>query len=329
MGRSPASGRSSRSARPEPPLRGFLNIDKPAGMTSFDVVRAVRRATGVRRVGHAGTLDPIATGVLPVAVGEATKLIDELVGARKRYRGVIALGVETDSDDAAGAEVARRDPRGVTPEALAAALEGFRGEFMQTPPAFSAVKLAGVPAYRAARRGEPHALEPRRVVVHALQVIAVALPQVTLVVECDKGFYMRALARDLGRWLGCGAHLAALRRTAVGSFAIESAVPLDEAVERLARGGSEGLLQALDVVLSAWPALILSRASVGDARQGREFEPAPAQIRRAGRAGERARGYGPDGQLVALFEATAIPGAWHPYRVLAPPPSASVSEAQS
>ena len=150
-------------------MHGFLNIDKPAGLTSFDVVRRIRRAAGLRRVGHAGTLDPVATGVLPVALGQATKLVQELMHAAKRYRGVITLGVETDTYDCAGEVVARADASAVTAQAVERALDAFRGEQTQTPPAYSAVKRAGVPAYKAARSGKPHALDPRPVTVHSIR----------------------------------------------------------------------------------------------------------------------------------------------------------------
>ena len=304
------------SERTEPAaLNGFLNVDKPPGMTSFDVVRRVRRAGQTRRVGHTGTLDPIATGVLPIAVGEATKLVDELMGAPKRYRGVITLGAETDTYDADGEVVASADAAAVTSADVERALAPFRGEIMQTPPAYSAVKRAGVPAYKAARSGRPHALEPRPVTVHSLTLVSIEGPDVTVEVECSKGFYMRSLAHDVGRSLGVGGHLSRLQRTAVGRFEIEAASSLDEVERRLKQDDVETLLHAPDAVLCDWPALILGASSVGAVRHGRDVRPAAAALRRAGHEGERARGYGEDGRLIALLEATAIPGAWHPYRV--------------
>ena len=302
-------------------LRGFLNIDKPGGVTSFDVVRAVRRVAGTRKVGHAGTLDPLATGVLPIAIGDATRLVDELVGARKRYHAVLTLGVETDSYDCGGETVATADASGLTREAVEAAVEPFRGDSMQTPPAYSAVKRGGVPAYRAARSGKPHRLEPRPVTVHALQLVELRAAgdtvEVTIDVECGKGFYVRSLAHDLGRALGVGGHVSALCRTAVGPFTVEEATPLDRAIVRLQAGEHEQLVHAPDVALTSWPALILEAASVGGVRHGRDVHPEPRALRRAGRAGERARCYGPDGRLVAVVEASAVPGTWHPYRVFA------------
>ena len=316
------------SEQQAPPC-GFLNIDKPAGLTSFGVVRRIRRAARVRRVGHAGTLDPIATGVLPIAVGEATKLVDELMVATKRYRGVITLGVETDTYDADGRVVARADPSAVTAQAIESALGEFRGELLQTPPAYSAVKREGVPAYRAARGGKPHALEPRPVSVYSLAILDVAAPEVTVEVESSKGFYMRTLAHDLGRALGVGGHLSALRRTAVGCFAAADALPLEEAEERLQQANVETVLHAPDAVLTDWPALILSPASAAATRHGRDFRPPPWALRRAGGEGERARGYGPDGRLVAVFRASAIPGAWHPYRVFPAAATADHTDTES
>ena len=310
-------------------MHGFLNIDKPAGLTSFDVVRRIRRAAGLRRVGHAGTLDPVATGVLPVAVGEATKLVEALMNAAKRYRGVITLGVETDTYDREGEVVARADPSAVTARAVEVALDAFRGELTQTPPAYSAVKRSGVPAYKAARSGKPHALDPRPVTVHSIEIVEFALPELTIEVGCGKGFYMRALAHDLGRALGPGGHLSALRRTAVGRFDVADATPLEDALAQLEAADVDMLLHVPDAVLEDWPVLVLERGSMADARQGRDVRPQPWALCRAGVEGERARGYGPDGRLVALFEASAIPGSWHPYRVFPFSAAAARSDTES
>ncbi|MCY3656932.1 MAG: tRNA pseudouridine(55) synthase TruB [Chloroflexi bacterium] len=300
---------------PEPPLVGFINVDKPADTGSFDVVRAIRRASGVRKVGHAGTLDRPATGVLPVAIGNATRLIDSLMEARKRYRATVTLGVETDTYDATGEVRETRDAGGVTIDDIEAALPAFRGDFMQTPPAFSAVKLDGERAHRAARRGEQPQLEPRPAHVYALDVLDVSLPNFEIEVECGKGFYMRSLAHDLGQALGVGAHLAELRRTAVGPFAAADATPLDDAVRMLEATAVEDLVHAPDAVLSDWPAVILNKRSVALARQGRDTRPPQQPGAPPAHVGVRARGYGPDGRLVALLECGPIPSVWHPYRV--------------
>jgi tRNA pseudouridine55 synthase len=308
-------------------LRGFLNIDKPAGMTSFDVVRQVRRAAGIRKVGHAGTLDPAATGVLPIAIGDATKLIDELVDAPKRYRGTIRFGIATDTYDADGAVVAETDASAITRDRIEAELDAFRGTIMQVPPAYSAVKRQGVPAYKAARRGEPLELEARPVTVHELGLGEFDRsdrehPSVTIEVACSRGFYVRSLAHDLGQALGVGAHLDGLCRTAVGSFEVKRATPLEAACALLEAGETEDLLHAMDAVLTSWPAVIVGTRDRADLRQGRDIIAMPRRDYVAPPVAEgrrrRARCYGPDGQLVALLEQSLTVGAWHPYRVIPP-----------
>jgi tRNA pseudouridine55 synthase len=299
-------------------MRGFLNIDKPAGMTSFDVVYAIRRASGVRRVGHAGTLDPLATGVLPVAVGDATRLIDALMDARKGYTAEITLGVETDTDDAEGEAIARVDAavvEALTSQDIATALGSFVGEQQQLPPQYSAIKRAGVPAYRAARRGETVELASRVVVAYALRLVRHEGPICTVEVECGKGYYVRALARDLGRALGVGAHVSALRRTRVGPFAVERAIHLTEGTSRLAAGDDlETLLHAPDAVLTALPAMLLDAPELTMLRHGRTIAPV---LLRGVSIGTRARAYGPSGRLAAIAE-YGESAVWRPVRVFPP-----------
>lgn len=299
------------------PVAGFLNIDKPTGMTSFDVVRAVRRAAGIKRVGHAGTLDPLATGVLPVAIGgEATRLIDAFVGAEKAYAAAITLGVETDTDDAEGTSVGTAEPGAVdalTTEAIAAALATFEGAQMQFPPAYSAIKRGGIPAYRAARAGDPLDLDARPVVAHALRLVARAGAVLHVEVECGKGYYVRSLARDLGRALGVGGHISALRRTRVGPFAIARATPLAEAVARLeARTNLDTLLHAPDAVLDGWPVVLLGEEDAAAVAQGKAI--APPALRPTDDIAH-VRVYGESGHLLALAEPRG--DRWHPYRVFA------------
>lgn len=309
---------SSSTARPAPlPLHGFLNIDKPTGMTSFDVVRAVRRAASVQRVGHAGTLDPLATGVLPVGIGsEATRLIDTLVDFDKAYLADIAFGIETDTDDAEGQPVAEGDPArlgALSQDEIAAALATFVGEQLQFPPAYSAIKRDGVPAYRAARRGEPLALDARAVVAHSLRLVSFEAGHATVEVECGKGYYVRSLARDLGRLLGVGGHIAALRRTRVGPFAIARATPLAGVTARLeARESLETLLHAPDAILFRWPALLLTSEEAAAIRDGKTVR--PPELRGTPEFGLKARVYGLEGRLLALAEHRED-HAWHPYRV--------------
>lgn len=301
------------------PVRGFLNIDKPRDLTSFDVVRQVRRAAKTRKVGHTGTLDPLATGVLPIALGDATKLVDEVMGATKRYRATITLGIETDTYDVEGAVIATADASGLVASDIERALATFLGETQQRPPAYSAVKREGVPAYRAARAGNPLDLEARTVVAYELTLLEMQVAEQTIEADveiaCGKGFYVRSLAHDLGEALGIGGHVSALCRTAVGHFRIEDAVPLERAVALLEAGEHETLVYAPDTVILDWPALIVGPASVVELREGRDVRPPVQAIRRAGKPGEQARAYGPDGRLIALLEGTTLPGSWHPYRV--------------
>ncbi len=207
---------------------GFLVVDKPAGITSHGCVAAVRRAYGLRRVGHGGTLDPAVTGVLPIAIGPATRLLPYLTGT-KAYVGVIQLGLRSSSDDMDGTVLDRQPPPALGLEALDAALQRFRGPILQIPPQVSAVHVEGERAYARARRGETVALQPRPVTIEQLQLLAwdPASGRLELAVRCSAGTYIRALARDLGETLGCGGALAWLRRTEALGFDLSAAVPLD------------------------------------------------------------------------------------------------------
>ncbi|RLT36843.1 MAG: tRNA pseudouridine(55) synthase TruB [Chloroflexi bacterium] len=306
-------------------MRGFINVDKPRGITSFEVVRRIRRAARTKKVGHAGTLDPNATGVLPIAIGEATRLVEELVGARKRYTAEIRFGIETDTYDIEGETVEVHDASGLDEAHLRTVIEGFVGEQMQIPPAYSAVKRAGVPAYRAARRGDPLTLDARPVIVYALDVLALdrseaARPVLHLDVRCGKGFYVRSLAHDLGALLGTGAHLSGLRRTQVGPFIADEAIPLDEAVARLDAGEGTSLLLPPDAVIGDWPAVTLTSEQTTRVRQGLDASLATnGYVAIEGQ--RRVRAYGPDGVLLALLEPSNVLGAWHPFRVFPPEPA--------
>jgi len=212
-----------------------LVIDKPIGPTSFDVVRKVRRAAGLRRVGHGGTLDPAASGILPICLGEATKVSQFLLDADKEYEFTVCFGVETDTDDAAGTATARRDAEAVGEADVRGALAPFRGAIAQVPPSYSALKRAGRPLYDYARAGETVVVAPRNVIVHELEMTSFAGPAaVSFKMRCSKGTYVRAVARDLGRALGVGAHVTALRRTRSGPFSLAEARPLDEVLATLA-----------------------------------------------------------------------------------------------
>jgi tRNA pseudouridine55 synthase len=226
------------------PVHGWLVLDKPAGMTSTQAVGAVRRAFGAQKAGHAGTLDPLATGILPIALGEATKTVPYAVDGQKEYRFTVRWGVETDTDDAEGSAVATSDAR---PEraAIEALLPSFTGEILQTPPTFSAVKIDGERAYDLARAGEAVELEARPVVIDRLALVDCPdRDTAVFAAQCGKGTYVRSLARDMGRALGCRGHVIALRRTRVGSFGEEDAVTMGQ-LTAAAAGADEGALKVL------------------------------------------------------------------------------------
>lgn len=215
-------------------MNGLLLINKPYGLTSFEVVRRVKRALRVKKVGHLGTLDPFATGLLPLALGEATKLTQFLLEEPKTYLATAKLGEETDTQDLTGRVVGRTDNL-PAPEAISQAAAALVGEIEQRPPAYSAVHHQGERLYRLARKGLEVAVPPRRVVVFRLAIREVDLPLVTFEVECSKGTYVRTLAHDLGRALGCGAHLVALTRLAVGPFRLDAALSLEQVTQTLSR----------------------------------------------------------------------------------------------
>jgi tRNA pseudouridine55 synthase len=204
---------------------GLLNINKPQGITSHDAVLAVRRITGVRRVGHAGTLDPMATGVLPVCVGRATRLAKYLMATDKSYQGTVRLGVETDTYDAEG-EVTRSVPVSIEQQQVRKALERYRGTIDQVPPMYSAVKQGGQPLYRLARQGVTVPREARQVTIFQIDLTDWSPPEFSFVVTCSSGTYVRSIVHDLGQQLNCGAHLTRLLRTRSGALSVEDAVPL-------------------------------------------------------------------------------------------------------
>ena len=223
-------------------MDGFIVVDKPAGMTSHDVVGAVRRITGQKKVGHTGTLDPFATGVLPVALGEATKAITFLDESVKEYQAVMKLGVATDTQDYTGTIVSEDVWTHVTSEALEDVCHQFTGPLSQIPPMFSALKQNGVPLYKLARQGSEVPRQPREIKIHSLVLDEINLPEVAFTVSCSRGTYVRTLADDIGHKLGCGAHLTQLRRTRSGPFAIGAAITLDMWAECLKEGRQDDLL---------------------------------------------------------------------------------------
>jgi tRNA pseudouridine55 synthase len=281
---------------------GVLVVDKPSGPTSFDVVRRIKRAAGVRRIGHGGTLDPLASGVLPICVGEGTKLAAFLLDADKEYDVTVCFGVETDTYDAAGAVTARLDASGVDEARVRAALPAFAGPIEQTPPAYSALKRDGRPLYDYARAGEVVELRPRAVTVHELSLVSFGGPQaVALRVRCSKGTYVRSLAHDLGRALGVGGHVAALRRTRSGPFALAAARPLDAVLETLATGGSLPVIAPADA-LAQLPLCEVDAEGTRLLEQGKRLPWTSLRGAPEAAAAPRVRVLRPDGRLLAVAE---------------------------
>lgn len=309
--------RSQRKRRPEPPgPSGFLVVDKPSGMTSHDVVDAARKWLGTRRVGHLGTLDPQATGVLPLAIRAATKLIPFIEGGEKGYDGTIVLGAETDTLDHEG-EVTRRF-EGTLPSrgAVEDALSKFQGDVQQIPPMYSAVKIDGVPLHRLARKGQEVEREPKWITIEALEVTRFESPELDVRVRCSAGTYVRVLAADLGKALGCGAHLGGLRRTRSGPFVLEEARDFAQLEAAAADGTFDELLISPEEALG-FPVLELSREQRLRLVNGGDIAAGELHNRKPG---TRISVLGEGGDFLAVGEIRADHRLW-PLRVLPPEPS--------
>src|SRR5205823_5834878 len=236
-------------------MDGIFNINKPTSMTSHDVVARIRKLLKQRRVGHAGTLDPGADGVLPICVGQGTRVAEYLSESGKAYRAKVTFGIVTDTYDAEGTVLSTTNPASLTLTEIEAALQHFLGPQLQLPPRYSAIKLQGQPAYKRVRSGEEVTLEPRPITIYQLHVLDWQMPHLTLAVECSKGTYIRSLAFDLGERLGYGAHLSALTRTRSGPFSLAESITLEQLAEAIAQGRSEQYLFPADKVLDSYPAL--------------------------------------------------------------------------
>lgn len=249
------------------PIDGIFNIDKPTGMTSHDVVARIRRLAGQKRVGHAGTLDPAASGVLPILLGQATRVAEYLSESGKAYRATIHFGVVTDTYDADG-QVVREAPVALTRDDIERALPEFLGDQLQRPPIYSALKRDGQRLYALARKGQDVAVEPRPITITRLEIIDWSPPTLTLDVECGKGTYIRSLAYDLGERLGPGAHLAALIRTRSGPFTLRASITLDTLAAAFYDDSWRDYCFAPDEALLDWQAAILDEANEARVRFG-------------------------------------------------------------
>jgi tRNA pseudouridine55 synthase len=304
-------------------VSGWLAFDKPEEMTSTDAVAVIKRAFNANKVGHAGTLDPLASGILPIALGEATKTVPWLVEADKAYRFTIRWGASTATQDREGAITARSDAR-PTPEAVAVALTTFLGEIDQTPPQFSAIKVDGERAYDLAREGETVDLKPRRVVLHEAAVAEwLSADETAFTVRCGKGFYIRALVRDIAAKLGMEGHVGMLRRTAVGPFVEANSITLDALKDLVHKGAASERLMPIETALADIPALAINGEDAFKLKQGRPIvllphivEALKGQFRPrtiAGQDASRAAVALCDGLAVALGDVRA--GRFSPSRV--------------
>lgn len=275
---------------------GVLNVNKPMGCTSHDVVATIRRLLGGSKIGHGGTLDPAATGVLPVLVGRATRIAEYLIDWEKEYRAVLRLGESTDTQDATGAVLATRSTAHVTDAVVREAVARFQGRLTQVPPMYSAVKVGGVPLYKAARAGRTVERAAREVTVHRIEVLGIDGRDVSLLVECSKGTYVRTLCADIGEALGVGGHLLALERRRVGPLTLDHALMVDEIRARLFLDGLGTALMPLDEALRALPALVAEPGASARALHG---VPVPAgAVRSDAMVGALA-----EGQVVRLKDA--------------------------
>jgi tRNA pseudouridine55 synthase len=286
---------------------GLIVVDKPVGPTSHRVVNLVRRGTGLTKVGHAGTLDPRASGVLVLCLGAATRLSEYLSTSSKSYEAVIRFGSSTQTYDSDG-QVTRKTNLAPDLDQIRSHLANFVGEIEQVPPPFSAIKIKGRKAYELARKGQEPELGPRRVIIHRLEVLSYKSPDLTVQLDCSAGTYVRSLAHDLGERAGTGAFLAALRRTRAGPFTLDDAVPLSRLEAAFMGGRWEDFLRP---AADALPQLEIVRVREEDLERIRFGHAIPSE----GETQGMARGLGPDGRLVAILE--AVPGSreWHPRKV--------------
>ena len=291
-------------------MDGALIVDKPAGWTSHDVVARVRRLAKTKRVGHLGTLDPLATGVLPLVIGRATRLAQFFGRDQKTYEGVIRFGYSTDTFDKDGKPTS--DP--VVPDfditQLERALAAFRGTFPQVPPPVSAKKVAGTPAYRLARKNKPVELEPVTITVHEFELLGFTGDSASVRLVCSAGTYLRSIAHDLGKALGCGAFLDSLRRTASGDFTVDSAHTLPELEQLASEERFDQAVIAASELLPAFPNELVDMFTAGQIRQGRDFRVSPFRTR----GGKYVKAITSDGALVAIGE-VRLPNVYHPILV--------------
>jgi tRNA pseudouridine55 synthase len=291
-------------------MDGILNICKAPGMTSHDVVARVRKLLQQKRVGHAGTLDPAASGVLPICVGQATRVAEYLSESGKAYQAEITFGITTDTYDAEGTIIRREDVSSLTLPQIDQALPHFLGAQMQRPPRYSAIKVQGQPAYKHARSGKDLELAARPIEIYRLQILDWQPPHLVLDIECSKGTYIRSLAYDLGERLGCGAHLSGLLRTRSGPFQLAESITLEQLADAIAHGTIANHLYPPDSALQEYPALTLDTSLIERIQHGNAFHYSQPQP-----AASLARIYDSEGHFVAIATWNALQQTWQPKKV--------------
>ncbi len=302
------------------PLSGILNVDKPPGLTSHDVVDAVRRVAGQRKVGHAGTLDPMATGVLLVCLGQATRVAEYLVSGRKAYRATIVLGATTETYDAQGEFTGSGGTTDFSRAEIEAALDRFVGSIEQVPPMYSAVKQQGQPLYKLARQGKTVERQPRQVEIDGIQLLDWTSPSLVVEVTCSPGTYIRSLAHDLGQHLGCGAHLAALVRLSSGCFTLQEAVSLERLEEAFEHGQEARYLLPFDEAFLDWPVIVVGAEDARYIVHGQAIQNTPPGEEHAMLDPDGAplyRAYSLEGDFLAIMTYDAASGQWRPKKVFA------------
>ena len=294
---------------------GILNINKPWGKTSFSIASLVKRLTGERRVGHAGTLDPAATGVLPVCLGQGTRIIQFLLHAAKAYRAQVEFGVATDTYDATGSVTSKGDPSGISREQLLSALTTFHGLIQQTPPMYSAVKYHGKPLDKLARSGIEVERKSRPTWVYHLELKDWQPPVAAIEVECGKGTYIRSIAHDLGQLLGCGANLKSLTRLRYGLFDIGDAVSVPELEDAFYHGYWRHFVYPIDIVLLHWAAMVVGDTAEKDIRNGRPLIFQRDDSLPGSSYNDHCRVYTRDGCFLGVLYYNSESGQWQPEKV--------------
>ncbi len=291
-------------------IHGIINVYKEKGYTSHDVVAKLRGIVGQKKIGHTGTLDPDAVGVLPVCLGRATKVCDLLTEKDKTYEAVLLLGVETDTQDISGEVLRKKETKDISEEQVRQVIYSFEGEYDQIPPMYSALKVNGKKLYELAREGKTVERRARRVQIHHIHILEIDLPRVRMEVECSKGTYIRTLCNDIGEILGCGGCMEALVRTKVSCFELQDSLTLEEIVQKKTDGTFEDILTPIDAMFPKYPKIVVKKkweklAYNGNMLYAKSIHRNLDEEDRVIQEGERVRVYNEAGQFLAIYQYAA------------------------